>query len=69
MRQRQESSKIVPESEIEAQTAELEAQGYRVSGEKTVQDGQTEIFYEQATSEYYCGICGWVHISRFPNCH
>jgi hypothetical protein len=18
---------------------------------------------------YYCGICGWVHISHFPNCH
>lgn len=18
---------------------------------------------------FFCGICGWVHISRFPHCH
>ena len=24
---------------------------------------------KQSGQYYYCGICGWVHISRFPNCH
>jgi hypothetical protein len=24
----------------------------------------------EANPEYfYCGICGWVHLSQFPNCH
>ncbi len=69
MRHRQESSKIVPESEREQLESELEAQGYRVSGEATRPGGQTEVFYERDPQHYYCGICGWVDISRFPNCH
>ncbi len=69
MRHRQEFSKIVTEREHAALESELEAQGYRVSGEATRPGGQTEVFYERSPQRYYCGICGWVDISRFPNCH
>ena len=66
---KQEQSKIVRDSDLEAVEKRLEAQGYRVSGEATRPGGQTEVFYERDPQHYYCGICGWVDISRFPNCH
>ncbi len=69
MSHRQEFSKIVTERERAALESELEAQGYRVSGEATRPGGQTEVFYERDEQQYYCGICRWVDISRFPNCH
>ncbi len=47
MSHRQEFSKIVTERERAALESELEAQGYRVSGEATRPGGQTEVFYER----------------------
>jgi hypothetical protein len=36
-------------------------------------DGREGVLRELQRSDdgqyYYCGICGWVHISRFPHCH
>jgi hypothetical protein len=24
---------------------------------------------DEHPNEFFCGRCGWVHISRFPHCH
>ncbi len=66
---KQECSKSVPESTVEATEAALEAAGYRVSGEANLPVRLVQVTYERDPQQYYCGICGWVHISRFPNCH
>lgn len=66
---------------VEAEAARMRAQGLTVlsteggcilyydSKEDENDEREEQVSEDEHPGQYYCGICGWVPLSLFPNCH